>query len=267
MYRLLIVTRNPGTEAMFGSMQGWEAMGFKQPRLRRTVSEAIECMHKHHIDAIAVDGEPDYAELLTWLDRNAPDMPIFQIADNANEQMEIIREIELLLNQLHTDESNDDYDESYYFKQARERWIKHLISGLAPSKTHILSHHRLYRCADDPGAPCVFARLIVPEGDSFITGRWHYGSERLGTALGNFFGEEFNHHLIHVAVTTPEEIRVVVCQRIGEGDQPVSLENAKAYIEETIEQIQNYLGLRMTLTEISLMEGLTAFAADRVSKG
>ncbi len=259
MYRLLIVTRDQRAEAMFGSMQGWETMGFKQPRLRKTVADAIECMHKHHIDAIAIGDEPDFAELAHWLDQNAPDMPIFEIAGDAEQQMEIIREIELLLNQLHTDDSNDDYDESYYFKLARERWMKRLISGLAPSTAYILSHQRLYRCADDPASPCVYARMSVPEGDAFITGRWHYGSERLGTALGNFFGEEHDRSLIHVAVVSPEEVRVVMCQRLGDGEHPVSLARAQAYIEETIEQIHNYLGLRMSIVEIGLKDGLTAF--------
>lgn len=247
---------------MFDSMQGWEIMGFKPPRLRRTVAEAVECMQKHHIDAIAIDDEPDFAELAHWLDSHAPDMPIFEISTDAENQMEIIREIELLLNQLHTDDSNDDYDEHYYFKLARERWMKRLITGLAPNQDYILSHHRMYRCVDDPTSPCVFARMRVPEGDSFITGRWHYGSERLGTALQNFFGAEHEHHLVHLAVVAPEEVRLVVCPRINDADHPVSLEREQAYIEETIQQIQHYLGLNMSVAEICIKNGLVDFAAD-----
>lgn len=262
MYRLLIVTRDPRVEEMFDSMQGWEIMGFKPPRLRRTVAEAVECMHKHHIDAIAIDREPDYAELTAWLDHNAPDMPIFEIESSAEKQMEIIREVELLLNQLHTDDSNDDYDESYYFRMARERWMKRLISGLAVSKEYILSHNRMYRCADDPTRECVYARISVPEGDSFITGRWHYGSERLGTALQNFFGNEFDHALIHLAVITPQEIRLVVCPKLDDNAHSVSLPKVQAYIQETVEQVQNYLGLNMAIAEICQLNSLTDFAND-----
>ncbi|HNW87843.1 MAG TPA: hypothetical protein PKJ47_13005 [Candidatus Limiplasma sp.] len=262
MYRLLIVTREQRVEEIFDSMQGWETMGFKPPRLRKTVEEAVECMHKHHIDAIAIDAEPEYAELEQWLNSNAPDMPIFEIAEDAEQQLEVVREIEQLLNQLHTDDSNDDYEESYYFKMARERWMKRLISGFAPSKEYILKHQRMYRCADDPNRACVYARIGVPEGDVFMTGRWHYGSERLGTALQNFFGEEHEHLLIHLAVISPEEIRVVICPRMGDVEHGVSLPKAKAFIEETIEQIQHYLGLTMTLTEIQTRNGLVDFAAE-----
>ena len=262
MYRLLIVTRDQRVEEMFVSMQDWEGTGFKAPRLRKTVEEAIECMHKHHIDAIAIDDEPDYAELEHWLDKNEPNLPIFEIAESAEKQIEVIREVELLLNQLHTDDSNDDYDESYYFKVSRERWMKRLITGFAPSKAYILSHQRMYRCADDPLRPCVFALIQVPEGDAFISGRWHYGSERLGTALQNFFGEEYNHLLVHLAVVSPEEIRLVICPKRGDTEHNVSLERAKAYIDETIEQIDNYLGLSMTVKEIQLRDGLVDFAAE-----
>ena len=262
MYRLLIVTQDQKVEEMFATMQGWEIMGFKAPRLRKTVAEAIECMRKHHIDAIAIDDEPDYAELDQWLDHNAPDMPIFEIADDADQQLEIIREVELLLNQLHTDDSNDDYDESYYFRLARERWMKRLLSGLAPTRAYVLSHQRMYRCADDPHSPCVFARINAPEGDAFITGRWHYGSERLGTALQNFFGTEHDHALIHLAVVTPEEIRLLVCPRRGDAPRPVSLDKVREYIDDTIEQIDNYLGLHMTVAEMTLKNGLTDFAGN-----
>jgi hypothetical protein len=262
VYRLLIVTRNQQVEAMFGSMQGWEAMGFKPPRLRKTVEEAIECMHKHHIDAIAVDTEPEYVQLEQWLEDNEPDMPIFAIAQDADRQTEVIREVELLLNHLHSDDSNDDYNESYYFQQARKRWKKSLLSGLAPTEDYILAHERMYRCADDPHLPCLYVRVSVPEGDTFITGRWHYGSERLGTALQNFFGEEFDHHLIHLAVVSPEEIRVVICPRRGENGHAVSLPRAQKYVDETIEQIHNYLGLSMSVAEIRMRKGLTDFAAE-----
>ncbi len=262
MYRLLIVTREQRVEEMFGSMQGWEAMGFKQPRLRKTVEEAVECMHKHHIDAIAIGSEPDYAELMRWLDEHAPDMPIFEIAQDAQHQMEVIREVELLLNRLHADDSNDDYDESYYFKQARERWKKTLLSGLAPSKEYILQHERMYRCQDDPLKPCLFVRFSVPEGDAFITGRWHYGSERLGTALKNFFGEQFEHYYIHLAVVSPEEIRVVFCPGRGDEEHALSLPRAQKFVEETVEQVRNYLGLSMTVAEITIRDGLTDFAAE-----
>lgn len=260
MYRLLIVTKSPTIEKLFTEMDGWETMGFKPPRIRKTLEDAVECMQKHHIDAVGVD--EGFSELERWMDENQPHVPIFQVIDDQEQQLAVIREVELLLNQIHTDDSNDDYDETANFIQARERWMKYLLSRLAPNKQEILKQQRLYRCSDDPEKPCIFARISIPEGDMFITERWHYGSERLGTALRNFFGEEFEQMNIHIAVVSPEEVRIVFSPRVDAAENAVTDEMARGYIEETIERIQHYLGLSMSLTELRVMDGLVNFAAD-----
>jgi hypothetical protein len=177
-------------------------------------------------------------------------------------QLAVMREVELLLNQIHTDNSDDDYNEVANFKAARERWMKYLLSRLAQTKREILKQHRLYRCSDDPEKPCIFARIQIPQGDMFITERWHYGSERLATALRNFFGEQYQQMNIHIAVVSPEEVRVVFSPR---PDSPAGITpdtKTREYIEETIEQIQHYLGLSMSLSELKILDGLTEFAAD-----
>jgi len=173
---------------MINEITGWETIGFKPPRIRKTFADAVECMGKHHIDAIGID--EGFSDLDQWMDSNQPQIPIFEIVDDAEKQLAGLREVELLLNQIHTDDSNDDYNEAGNFAMARERWMKYLLSRLAPTKIEILKQQRLYRCSDDPQKPCIFARINIPEGDMFITERWHYGSERLAIALRNFFGTE-----------------------------------------------------------------------------
>ena len=63
MYRLLIVTTDQATKDMLAAMEGWEALGVKPPRVRETVEDAVECMKKHPIDAIAVEDAPVFAPL------------------------------------------------------------------------------------------------------------------------------------------------------------------------------------------------------------
>ena len=260
MYRLLIVTKSPTIEKIFTQTDGWETMGFKTPRIRKTLEDAVACMGNHHIDAIGID--EGFADLEQWMDQNQPHIPIFKLVDDKDQQLAGIREVEILLNQIHTDDSNDDYDEVSNFALARERWIKYLLSRLAPTKKEILKQQRLYRCSDDPQKPCVFAKISIPEGDMFITERWHYGSERLGTALKNFFGQEYEQMNIHIAVVSPEEIRIVFSPHPEKEETITSVDDARAYIEETIERIQHYLGMTMNLTEIRMLDGLVDFAAD-----
>jgi hypothetical protein len=260
VYRLLIVTKSPTIEKLFTETDGWETMGFKPPRVRKTFEDAIECMHKHHIDAVGID--EGFPELDQWMDENQPQVPIFKVVGDSEQQLAIIREVELLLNQIHTDNSNDEYNEVVNFTQARERWMKYLLSRLSPTKSEILKQQRLYRCSDDPEKPCIFARIRIPEGDMFIAERWHYGSERLGTALRNFFGEEFEQMNTHIAVVSPEEVRIVFSPRPNSAQSTATEAIARDYIEETIERIQHYLGLTMNLTEIRVLNGLVNFAAD-----
>lgn len=263
VYRLLIVTSNPKVEEMFAAMDGWEAIGYKPPRLRRSVEEAEECLQRHHIHAIAVENHAAFEPLMTYLDENYPTIPFFSIEEDADAQLATLKDVYRLLSQVHADHTNDDYDEAYYFNLARERWMKKLISGMAPTREYILAHHRMLRCKESPEVHCLYARLAVPYGDEFLMGRWHYGSDRLEMALRNFFGEEKDNMAVHVAVISPEEVRVMVCPKTVEAEADMSAERVLGYIEETIEQIEQYLGLSMNILDIRQMDNLIAFATEQ----
>ena len=67
---------------------------------------------------------------------------------------------------------------------------------------------------------------------------------------------------LHVAVISPEEVRVL-CYPVTEDD--TLLESAvRAYVEETAQQIDHYLGLHMQVAEVRLVPGLSTFAAENL---
>lgn len=263
MYRLLIVTEDRSVWDMFAGMDGWEAMGLKTPRLRSTVDEAIECMHKHHIDAIALDGTDALAPLETYLDESYPNMPIFQIERTPEKQLETIREVCRMLSQLYADDSNDNYDTANSFEQVRNRWIRKALSGMVASTEEFRRAMRLYRCHEQPDTPCVLAQLSLPSDDAFMTNRWHYGSDRLETALRNFFGAGHDQMLLHVAVVSPEEVRVLCYPQAPE--EGITESVAADYIRETVEQIERYLGLRMSVISLRRVPGVESLAADHIT--
>lgn len=262
MYRLLIVSKAAHIEGIFTSIDAWEQMGYKQPRIRTSVEDAIACMHKHHIDAIAIDDDADFEPLYAYLDENAPDMPIFALANDAQGQLAIIRQLDQLLGYLHSDHSDDDYDEGYYMGQARASWMHKLLKGKVEDENELKQQHRLLRMREKPDAPCVYATLSVPQGDQFLSGRWHYGSARLETALRNFFGNEYGHMSVRLSVATPAEVRVAFCPLIGVEPQ-ISEKAVEEYIRETIEQVDNYLGLTMALESVMRVDGLIAFTKEK----
>jgi len=260
VYRLLIVTDDPNAQSMFAAMEGWETLGFKPPRIRTTTQEAIECMRKHHIDAIAVDSSASFDDFMTYLDEQYPNVPLFQIADTADEQFALVREVYSLLTRIGADDTNDEYDPYTRLCQQRERWMHKLVSGLIPSETQMARQLRLYRCQERLDVPCVLARLEFPQDDSFLSERWHYGSERLETALRNFFGREHDHMLMHVAVISTEEVRVLFYPT--DAQEGVSENAVFDYVQETTEQIDSYLGLSMKVLDVRRLGGLKAFAAE-----
>lgn len=256
MYRLLIVTENQGVNDMISAMQGWEKLGFKPPRLRTTVAEALECMKKHHIDAIAVDHIPAFDELFAYLDQNAPDLPMFQIAADEESQRQVVQELSRLLNRLNADDSNDAYDLSFNMQVQRDRWMKKLLCGLVTSEEELIRQMQLYRFNAHVDLPCVLAQLEMSDEDGFMSERWHYGSDRLETALRNFFGHGHSHMIMHVAVVSPEEVRVLCYPASAE--YGVSENIAYDYMHETVEQIENYLGLHMNIVNVCRISGIRA---------
>ena len=259
MYRLLIVTDAQSAKDRLEAMQGWEILGFKPPRIRTSMAEAVECIHRHHIDAIAVDENPAFDGFLAYLDEHFPNVPLFQISPTDEQQQLILRELSSLLSRLKADDTNDDYDEAARLQEYRERWLKKLIGGVVPTCEDLRRSLCLYRCSERMDVPCVLARLEMPQDDGFFSGRWHYGSERLEVALRNFFGHQHDHMILHVAVVSPQEVRVLCYPADGEA---ISENAAFDYVQETAEQIDHYLGLSMKVLEVRRVPGLTAFVTE-----
>ena len=265
MYRLLIVTEDQNAIDMLNAMEGWEKLGFRAPWICKTAEEAREKLSNHCVDAIAVNAVPVFDELHAYLDEHYPTTPLCQIAGTQEEQRQVVQELYRLLTRLSADDTNDEYDDAYKLQQQRESWLKKVIGGLVATETEMKRQARLYRCREKLDVPCVLARLEMSDDDNFISERWHYGRERLEQALRNFFGYEQNHMLMHVAVVSQQEVRVL-CYPASQ-DMGVSENAAFEYVQETLEQVDHYLGLQMKVLEVRRVPGLLAFAAENAAAG
>ncbi len=260
MYRLLIVTEKQNVREMFEGMSGWEVFGFKPPRLRTTTEDALSCMEKHHIDAIAMDATETFAGLDAFVEENCPTMLRFAVEDTPEEQMKTIRILERLLNQIRADHSNNQYDEKNALQYTRERQMKAILSGLVPTRKELNARLCMLRCHEKGNVPCVVARLGLDEEDPFLTERWHYGSDRLEVALRNFFGGDQPHMLVYVAVVSQDEVRVLCYPRNEK--EPLSEKQIASFIEEVTQQVENYMGLRMNVLDVQRVPGLCSFARE-----
>jgi len=260
VYRLLIVTEKQSVRDMFEGMKGWEVKGFKQPRLRATTQEALECMQKHHIDAIAMDCSDTFADLDAHVEEHCPTMLRFAIEETPEEQFRTIRDLDRALNQVRADRSNNQYDEMSAIEYTRQRLMKAVLCGLVPTRKELSARLHMLRCPEKGDVPCILARLGLDEEDPFLTERWHYGSDRLEIALRNFFGGEQPHMIVHVAVVSLDEVRVLCYPRNAEDG--LSEAEVRDFIHEAAEQVENYMGLRMAVLDVRRVAGLCAFASE-----
>ncbi len=106
-------------------------------------------------------------------------------------RLESVTELRSLLNRTHADFSNDSFGEADMLQICRHEFFRALLSGRIASKQDVINRMRLLRSRMDLEAPCVLVDLSLPDGTEYLSGRWHYGTDRLEVALRNFFGAEF----------------------------------------------------------------------------
>ena len=264
MYKLLLATDQRDIQNMFSEITDWENRGFRAPRTAVNAQEAIACLEKHHVDAVAfrLNAQEEH-ELYQKLVQSYPDLPIFRLARNVSEQMAVLNELKVLLNRTHADFANEDYGIADMMKLCRNDFMRALLSGSVTDSGDLMAKMRLLRFPIDADKPCVLLDMDLPQGDEYLAGRWHYGSERLEVALRNFFGTAVNGISFSVAVVTPQLIRLLACPLEGQGamegeDSLTGL--VEDHVREAIEQIREYLALEVKLSGAHVLKNITALA-------
>ncbi len=264
MYKLLLATDQRDIQNVFSEIDDWESRGFRGPRVVSSAQEAIACLEKHHVDAIAFCLKAqEEAELYQKLKESYPDLPIFQTARNAAKQLAIVNDLRLLLNRTHLDFSNDDYSLADMMTLCRHEFMHNLLAGQISDTESALSKMSLLRCRFAADKPCVLLDMELPQGDEYLAGRWHYGSERLEVALRNFFGAELGTLQFYVAVATPNLIRLLACPPVGEdtAQEEESLTGMVVeHVQEAILQIRDYLDLEMRIVNIRVLKNPVVLA-------
>lgn len=265
MYKLLLATDQRDILDMFSEITDWENRGFRAPRTAVNAQEAIACLEKHHVDAVAYRlNAQEENKLYQKLLQSYPDLPIFRLARNISEQMAVLSELKALLNRTHADFTNEYYGIADMMKLCRNDFMRALLSGSITDSRDLISKLRLLRIPVDVDKPCVLLDMDLPQGDEYLAGRWHYGSERLEVALRNFFGTVLDGLSISVAVVTPHLIRLLACPLEGqdamEGEESLT-GLVEDHVRDAIEQIREYLALEVRLSGMHVLENITALAA------
>ena len=257
MYRLLIATNEPEVLNQLNASVDWASLSFRQPTVVSTADEAIQNMETQRVDCIAymLNGS-EARRLSNYLNTVRPSLPIFEIRRSLEAQMRILNDMRRVLDRLHEDNTDEDYDEKTIMSMLRDELTHNLLSEreLRGRLQMLRSHLSLAR-------PCMLYEFDLPQGEIYLNYEWHYGSERLEKALrNNFFGRYYEDLYYQVAVLTPRHIRLIVCQRDDRENEPEDslAERADQHVSQVLEQIREYLDLDMVQTDRAILPSMIA---------
>ena len=269
MYKLLLVSDRNDVLTAFANIQNWERYGFKPPHIRHDFEGTKDSLSKHHADGIAVAVVPEEEKkILDYLQEYYPNVPIFQAGTSENEIAFYLNELNILLNRLHADFSNDNFREIDMLQECRHDFFRKLMTGCIKDKDYFLRHMRLLRSRMDPDSPCMVMELEQPSGtekDS-LKGRWQYGPERLELTLRNSFGGDLEG--VHILPTVHPDGRILVlCCGLKGTEAHASTQDRMtalltSHIAEGISHLQEFFGLELHITGIRVLPSLCVLCDD-----
>ena len=264
MYKLMLATNQPEVLAAFTAFPSWDALGFRTPRIVSSAQEAIEKLKMHHVDGIAFAlGSKEDTELYQYLCDEHPILPIFEACRTTTDITRAVKELRSLLNRLRSDYSNDDFTERDMLQICRHEYLRALLGGRIHTRKDVLNHLLLLRSRMDPYRPCVVLNMTIPEGDAYLSDRWHYGPERLEVALRNILGAELDGMRMLASVLPDAQVRLLCCPMLGadiHGDSITA--TVSHHAQDSMDHIREYLGLSLQITNIQVLPALTALAIE-----
>ncbi|NLB89922.1 MAG: hypothetical protein GX786_01705 [Clostridiales bacterium] len=256
MYRLLVVTDQQDIQQTIEKVDQWEIMGFRKPRIVHTVEEAAQRLSNHRVDAIGMRIDDDKKEELeTLLTTQYPTIPIIHLSTRVDGQIEVIQDLKLYLNRINADYSNDSYTVQDMITIEQNHFMHDLLSEKIHSQLQLKRQTNMMRLPVYLDGPCMIIEMDTPQGDEFLSARWHYGSERLEVALRNFFSNYIINYYFAIAVVSPTIMRMVICPFKEDTKQSVDQEIIDA-IKEAIDSIETYLDLHITIKNVGVIEGI-----------
>ena len=260
MYKLLLVTDRKETRDLFQDQIDWAKLNCRPPQIVETAEEGIAWLNSRAVDAVGYDLQKEAAAtLLRYLRYGRPSMPIFEVAAEGKNQYDILKETVHMLDRLHSDFSDDVYDEEAMLNLMRDELVTRLLSGQLSDMAALERTLRLIRSRVDPEGRCILYEIDMPQGEVYLTEHHGHVQQRLESALrNNFFGRYVDGAYYAVAVLTPRHIRLVCVPMQTEEPEPIESfsERTAAHVRETIENIKEYLDLDMEITHVGFLQGL-----------
>lgn len=259
MYKLLLVTDREDIQRLFRERIDWAALNCRAPLMAATAHEAIELLNSRAIDAVGYFLPKEDAELTRFLRYGRPSLPIFEVCADPERQQLALSELRNLLNRLHSDFSDEYYDEDTMLTLQRDELIHDLLAGEVRDWATLQRELKLIRARLDTNRPCVLHEIDMPQGDVYLSEHQGHAQQRLESALrNNFFGRYVDGIYYAVAVLTTRHIRLVCIPMAGEETEELESFAARAdeHVHDSIQKIKDYLDLDMTITHSAWLSSM-----------
>ena len=257
MYKLLLVTDQPGIRDMLENRVPWTVMGFGKPLFAAGAQEAAALMRTQAVDAVGCSlPEEETRKLGAFLDENKPCLPVFELWENEQKQFNLLYEVRAVLNRLKADFSDENYDEAAMLTLQQDRLIHSLLAGQVEDPAALKRCMGLLRFRLDGDRTCVLYEIDLPHGNVYIAEHQH-AQVRLERALhNNFFGRYEDGVYYASAVLSPRHIRLVCVPVTGaeNGSRAAFAAKTDRHVQDGIMMMKEYLDLDMTVERTAWLE-------------
>lgn len=257
MYKLLLVTDQESIRELFENQIDWANLDCRKPQIAATAEDAISLLNSSPVDAVGYClSKPAAVPLIRYLRYGRPSLPIFEVCDQAEKQLPILRETRALLDRLHSDFSDEYYDEDAMLTILRDELSHQMLAGEIREWPALERSLKLIRAQVDANAPCVLYEMDMPQGEVYLSEHQH-AQERLESALrNNFFGRYVAGIYYAVAVLTPRHIRMVCIPMLGDELETPAAFAARAdeHVNASLQQIKEYLDLDIAVVRSAWLQ-------------
>ena len=260
MYKLLLVTDREEIQRLFREQIDWQRAGFRSPIIAASAQEGIDLINSKPIDAVGYSlRREDAMPLKRFLRYGRPSLPIYAVCASPEEQTQVLRELQAVLNRLHADFSDEYYDEEAMLTIQRDELVHALLSGELRDWEAVKRSFKLIRSHVSLDHPSILYEIDMPQGDVYLASHSGHAQQRLESALrNNFFGRYVDGVYYAVAVLTPRHIRLACIPMQGDIREDDASFSARAddHVHQSIQKIKEYLDLDMNIVRSKWLEGV-----------
>ena len=258
MYRLLFRTSTPDEAQALDGLMEWAREGFFAPLFAPDDGEVARILSEKHPDALIWCAEA--SGLDAFLKEYHPLVPVLELPEIQADRPGALKDLRRLLNRYHADFSDDCWDGNTLQTVIRDEETRALLTGVYKNGADIRRMLRLMRVPVDFDAPCAVIKMDMPQGELYMSTRWHHGMDRLENALrSNFFGREGQGIWYVCAVLSARSVLLCALPMVQGAPEKID-QAALEHVFDALANAREYLDLDISVVDCKQYDSVLELA-------